>query len=85
MGYTVRLFVTAKLGAPMEDMGEITVAPKPTHSGLVYFEYHGRQTVAMVALVDPPNWEKRPGIVPRIHVYLSESEEPREKKPPKQR
>lgn len=74
MSHLVHLFLTPKLGAPMEDLGQVRVSPKPARSGLVYFAYKGKQAVGIVALIDPPNWESRLGIVPKIHVYLDEAD-----------
>lgn len=72
MSYTMHVFVTPKRGAAMEDLGEISITPKPVRSEMVHFEYRGRPAVGMVALIDPHNWEKRPGIIPRIHLRMNE-------------
>ncbi len=83
MSHTVHLFLTPKLGAPMEDLGQVRVSPKPVPSGLVYFTYKGRQAVGIVALIDPSNWEKRPGITPKVHVFLDQDGRPPDEAPPK--
>jgi hypothetical protein len=74
MAYNMRVFVTAYRGAPMEDLGVISVSPKPVRSEMVRFQYKGRQVAGMVALIDPHNWEKRPGIITTIHVHISEGD-----------
>ena len=71
MSYTMQVFVTPRRRAPMGDLGTISVTPKPVRSELVHFEYEGRPGVGMVALIDPHNWEKRPGVIPTIHVHMS--------------
>ena len=65
----------------MEDLGKISVSPKLARSEMVCFLYKGRPSVGMVALIDPYNWEKRPGIIPRVHVHMSEDEQPPKKSP----
>ena len=70
----VRVFVTAHRGAAMEDLGVISVSPKPVRSEMVRFQYKGQPVAGMVALIDPYNWEKRPGVIPRIHVHMREGE-----------
>ena len=74
MNFTMHVFVTRRRGAPIEDLGNLSVNPKPERSGMVHFLYKGRPSVGMVALIDPHNWEKRPGITPTIHVHMSEGE-----------
>ena len=71
MSYTMHVFVTSRRGAPMEDLGVIPINPKPARSEMVNFLYKGRPSVGMVALIDPHNWEKRPGVIPTIHVHMS--------------
>jgi len=56
----------------MEDLGATSVSPKPVRAELVHFHYKGRPSVGMVALIDPHNWERRPSIIPRIHVRMAE-------------
>jgi hypothetical protein len=41
MAYNMRVFVTAHRGAPMEDLGVISVSPKPVRSEMVHFLYRG--------------------------------------------
>ena len=74
MVYTMRVFVTARRGAPMEDLGVISVSPKPVRSEMVRSQYKGQQVAGMVALIDPYNWEKRPGVIARIHVHMRDGE-----------
>jgi len=74
MTYTMRVFVTASRGGPMEDLGTIAVSPKPVRSEMVHFQYNGRPSTGMVALIDPHNWERRPSVVPRIHVRMTSDE-----------
>ena len=74
MSYTMHVFVTSRRGAPMEDLGMISVIPKPVRSEMVHFQYKGRSAGGMVALIDPHNWEKKPEIIPTIHVHMSEGE-----------
>jgi hypothetical protein len=74
MSYTMHVLVTARRGAPMEDLGNISVSPKPVRSEMVNFLYKGRPSVGIVALIDPHNWEKRPEIIPTIHVHMSEGD-----------
>jgi hypothetical protein len=72
MSYTVRVLARTKRGAPLEDLGVMSVTPKPERSELVHFQYRGRQAVGIVTLIDPHNWEKRPALIPTIHVQMSE-------------
>jgi hypothetical protein len=74
MAYTMHVFVTAHRGAAMKDLGVISVSPKPVRSEMVHFLYKGRPVAGMVALIDPYNWEKRPGVITRIHVHMSEGD-----------
>ena len=76
MNYTVRVLAHNKRGSPLEDLGVLPVTPKPERSELVHFQYKGREAVGMVTLIDPHNWEKRPELIPTIHVQLSEDFEP---------
>ena len=77
MNYTVRVLAHTKHGSPFEDLGVLPVTPKPERSDLVHFQYKGREAVGMVTLIDPHNWERRPELIPTIHVLLSEGPEPR--------
>ena len=77
MNYTVRVLAHAKRGSPLEDLGVLPVTPKPERSQLVHFQYKGREVVGMVTLIDPHNWERRPELIPTIHVQLSKGPEPR--------
>ena len=72
MNFTVRVLARTKRGAPLEDLGILSVSPKPERSELVHFQYKGRQAVGMVTLIDPHNWERRPELIPTIHVQISE-------------
>jgi len=74
----MHVFSHAKRGAPLEDLGTLSVSPKPERAGLVQFQYKGRQATGIVTLIDPHNWEKRPDLIPTIHVQM----EPERKTPP---
>jgi hypothetical protein len=67
---TVHVFVTPRRGAPAEDLGVIAVTPKPERAGRVKFPYRGKLVIGTVTLIDPYNWEKRPGAIPQVHVHL---------------
>jgi len=69
---TVHVFLTPRRGAPVEDLGMIAVTPKPERTGRVQFAYSGRLVTGTVTLIDPYNWEKRPGAIPQVHVHLDE-------------
>jgi hypothetical protein len=70
MNYTMHVLAHAKRGAPLEDLGTLSVSPKPARSELVHFQYRGREVTGIVTLIDPHNWEKRPDLIPTIHVQL---------------
>ena len=74
MNYNMHILVTARRGAPMEDLGNISVSPKPVRSEMVHFQYKGRPSTGMLSLIDPHNWEKHPEIIPTIHVHMAEGE-----------
>ena len=38
------------------------------------FKYAGKLKRGLVDQIDPYDWDKRPGAIPRIHVLLSEGE-----------
>ena len=82
MNVTARVFVTARRGAPVEDLGMIAVTPKPERTGRVQFAYKGELVIGTVTLIDPHNWEKRPGAIPQVHVHLDEPAQPQRKAPP---
>jgi hypothetical protein len=77
----MRVFVTTKREAPMEDLGKISVSPKPVRLEMVHFQYKGRPAVGIVVLIDPHNWENRPWTIPKIYVRMSEDEYPAKKDP----
>jgi hypothetical protein len=58
----------------MDDLGMISVSPKPVRSEMVHFQYKGRPSIGMVALIGPYNREQRPSVVPRIHVRMADGE-----------
>ena len=68
----MRVLARTGRGAPLEDLGILSVSPKPERSELVHFQYRGRQVRGIVTLIDPHNWEKRPELIPTIHVQMSE-------------
>jgi hypothetical protein len=74
MSYTMRVLARIKRGSPLEDLGILSISSKPERSELVHFQYKGRQAVGIVTLIDPHNWERRPELVPTIHVQMSERE-----------
>ena len=75
MSYTMHVFVTRSRWAPLEDLGMVSVTPKPVRSEIVHFQYRGRSAAGMVALIDPHNWEKRSGVIPTIHVHMATDDE----------
>jgi hypothetical protein len=75
MKYTMHVFAHAKRGAPLEDLGTLTVSPKPERAELVHFEYRGQSTTGIVTLIDPHNWERRPDLIPTIHVQIAPQKE----------
>ncbi len=72
MSFIVHLFVRPRRGAPLEDLGRISVTPKPVREALMEFDYKGQPGIGTVTLIDPHNWEKRPNVIPQVHVQLSE-------------
>ena len=67
MSFMMNVLVTPSRGAPLEDLGTVSVTPKPARSELVRFQNKGRPAQGIVALIDPSNWEKRPDFVPTIN------------------
>jgi hypothetical protein len=76
MSIIVHLFVRPRRGAPLEDLGNVSLTPKLLRAALVEFDYRGRRGLGTVTLIDPHNWEKRPGVIPQVHVQLSEPPRP---------
>ena len=76
MSVIVHLFVRPRRGAPLEDLGNVSVTPKPVRAAVVEFDYRGRRRLGTVTLIDPHNWEKRPDVIPQVHVQLSEPTRP---------
>src|SRR5579862_4614466 len=70
MAYKARVWLTARPGEGRIDLGVVEVEPRPVHEERVRFEYEGKPQWGLVDQLDPYDWEKRPGIVPRIHVTL---------------
>jgi len=58
------------------------VTPKPVRTSQIEFDYRGRPAIGAVTLIDPHNWEKRPGVFPQVHVHLCESAQSQRKAPP---
>jgi len=77
MKYTMHVFAHAKRGAPLEDLGVLSISPKPERAELVNFQYLGHQATGIVTLIDPHNWEKRPDLIPTIHVQITPQKEAR--------
>jgi len=76
MSVIVHLFARPRRGAPLEDLGNVSVTPKPVRAAVVEFDYRGRRRLGTVTLIDPHNWEKRPDVIPQVHVQLSEPTRP---------
>ena len=75
MNYTIRVFAHAKRGAPLEDLGTLSVSSKPERAEFLQFQYRGQQVTGIVTLIDPHNWEKRPDLIPTIHVQIAPRKE----------
>ena len=69
-GIRVHAFLTPRRGAPVENLGLIVISPRPTRTAHVRFIYKGRVTSGTVALIDPHDWEKRPGAIPQVFIHL---------------
>jgi len=74
MAHEARVWLTRRPGEGRIDLGVIEVHPTPEKDIHVSFAYEGRLRRGLVDQIDPHDWQKRPGIVPRIHVQLSEDE-----------
>jgi len=74
MAYEAHVWLTRRPGEGRVDLGIVEVEPKPERDAHVSFEYEGKPHRGLVDQIDPYDWEKRSGIVPRIHVRLSEDE-----------
>jgi hypothetical protein len=74
MEYTMHVLARTKRGASLEDLGTLSVSPKPKRSEMVHFMYRGRQASGIVTLIDPHNWERRPDLMPTIHVQMQPPE-----------
>jgi hypothetical protein len=64
------VFLTPNRGAPVENLGLALVTPKPERTSRVRFSYKGRMVTGTVTLIDPHDWEKRPGAVPQVFIHL---------------
>jgi len=64
------VFLTPRRGAPAENLGLIVVTPKPERTSRVRFSYKGRLVTGTVSLIDPHDWEKRPGAIPQVFIHL---------------
>src|SRR5450755_3068309 len=53
MSVIVHLFVRPRRGAPLEDLGNVSLTPKPVRAALVEFGYRGRRRLGTVTLIDP--------------------------------
>ena len=76
MSIIVHLFVRPRRGAPLEDLGIVSLTPKLVRAALAEFDYKGRRRLGTVTLIDPHNWEKRSDVIPQVHVQLSEPTRP---------
>jgi len=74
MAYEAHVWLTRRPGEGRVDLGIVEVEPKPERDAHVSFEYEGKPRRGLVDQIDPYDWEKRTGIVPRIHVRLTEDE-----------
>ena len=81
MNYEAHVWLTRRPGEGRFDLGIVEVEPKPERDVHVSFEYDGKAQRGLVDQIDPYDWEKRSGVVPRIHVRLSEDELPPKKAP----
>jgi len=72
--YKAHVWLTRRPGERRVDPGTIEVNPKPEHNVQIGFEYEGKPRRGLIDQIDPYDWEKRPGTIPRIHVRLSEGE-----------
>ena len=85
MAYKAHVWLTRRPGERRIDLGTIEVDPKPEWEAQVSFEYEGKPTQGLIDQIDPHDWETRPGIVPRIHVCLSEDKPSPGERPAKAR
>ena len=74
VAYKAHVWLTHHAGERRVDLGTIEVTSKPEHDVQVSFEYEGKPRRGLIDQIDPYDWEKRPGIIPRIHVRLSGGE-----------
>ncbi len=74
VAYKAHVWLTHHPGERRVDLGTIEVTPKPEHDVEVSFQYEGKPRRGLIDQIDPYDWEKRHGIIPRIHVRLSEGE-----------
>lgn len=74
MGHKAHVWLTRRPGERRIDLGTIEVEPKPEIDTRVSFEFEGKTEHGLVDQIDPYDWEKRSGIIPRIHVRIGEAE-----------
>jgi hypothetical protein len=74
MPYKAHVWLTPRTGEGRIDLGIIDVDPKPALHLRVSFKYAGKLKEGVVDQISPHEWEKRRGIIPRIHVTLSADE-----------
>jgi len=74
MPYKAHFWLTPRTGEGRIDLGIIDVDPKPALHLRVSFKYAGKLKEGVVDQISPHEWEKRRGIIPRIHVTLSADE-----------
>ncbi len=74
MSYKAHVWLTPRTREGRIDLGIIDVDPKPALHLRVSFEYAGKLKEGVVDQISPHAWEKRRGIIPRIHVTLSVDE-----------
>jgi hypothetical protein len=72
MSYKVRVLARTKRGSPLEDLGILSINTIPERSELVHFQYMGREAVGIVTLIDPHNWQRRPELIPTIHLQIAD-------------
>ena len=74
MAYKAHVWLLRLPGEGRVDLGIIEVNPKPERNEHVGFDYAGKPKRGLVDQVDPHDWEKRPGTIPRVHMTVSEGE-----------
>jgi hypothetical protein len=74
MSHKAHVWLSRRPGERRIDLGTIEVEPKPEIDIHVSFEFEGKTVGGLVDQIDPYDWEKRSGIIPRIHVRIGEAQ-----------